>query len=223
MVALDRKNFHIPENQRNTAEYRRGLEAELFSFMGAGMNDEVRTRTMATPRPPQNAEELLLAARSVESEMANSTTKNTFSVDVMKEEIEKVVKEVIKERKDNNKDTKDTRKTSSVSTSTRCYRCQGFGHLSPSCPNKEKVYPNYNRGGRGRGGSRGGRGGRGRGGYGRGQSSQFGNYNLQGYQQSQFPQTPQHWNPPSRPKQTWTVEENQPYFSLPQWSNDSGN
>ena len=97
-----------------------------------------------------------------------------------------------------------------------------MGHLSPSCPNKEKVYPNYNRGGRGRGGSRGGRGGRGRGGYGRGQPSQFGNYNLQGYQQSQFPQAPQHWNPPSRPKQTWTVEENQPYFSLPQWSNDSG-
>ena len=216
MVALDRKNYFKTDAEKRTAEYIRGLQSELFSFLGAGMLEELRTRTMGTPHPPTTAEELVLAARAVENEMTNSkTVKTSFAVDELKHEIEAVVKEVVKEqRKTFDKDRKSKRSTRQVSNQTRCYRCQGWAHVAADCPNKEKIYPNRGRGrGRGRGYYNNFRG-----------NNRFANPGYNNYSQGSGYQNSNPWTnslpppPNNRSKQVWEIENSNQNWQLPSWS-----
>ena len=230
MVALDRKNFHIPDAEKEGEEYKRNIQSELFSFMGAGMLDEVRTRTMATPRPPTNADELVVAARAVECELLNCTSKQTYAVDDLKNEIETIVAEVLK--KSSGQDKSDRKKqATNVSATTRCYRCQGFAHMAADCPSKHKTWPKHFGRGRNRG-----RGGRGNFSGGRGRHNNNGYQNQQQNQNhghSNYPQNQNNWTHPfgqpnnqqQKPRQVWEIEDNSTNWGLPSFPslNSSGN
>ncbi len=137
---LDVKNFMYDAAAKQTDEYQRFMQAELFTFLGAGMKEHLRAKTLGSAQPPRDAEALLTAAKFVEAETTRSKTSGTSHVTSVT----------------GGNDHEDSSEIASLSLAVNelklavqgqrkealrnvtCYNCQGRGHLSQECPSEKK-------------------------------------------------------------------------------------
>ena len=170
VIAVDKKNFTIRD--KSTDEYRTARDADLFSFLAAGVKPEIRKMALGGQRPAQNIGDLL--AFCMNSEVILKAQQKAAN--------EIRVNEVNQGRDDappaSSNDPKELsvqelkKEIDALRSNMKCFKCGEFGHMRRECKSKAQSTNsnainrsgggNQRRGNRGRG--RGGGGGRNRGG-----------------------------------------------------------
>jgi hypothetical protein len=178
-IAVDKANYTYTDVQKQTAAYRTQFQAFMFVWFSKGLKEEIRTRIMASPAPPENMADMLAAARKVEMELKRRAEREksgeTAQVHAMQAD-DRRIEELSRELERLKTGNRGQMKSSTI----QCHCCKGFGHIKWECPsnkprgNRGRIGSNF----RGRGGRPGYRGGfgnnRGRGGPGgRGGGRQF--------------------------------------------------
>ena len=67
VLALDQKNHRVTNATRATQEWKDQVKIDLYTFFGAGLRKVIRDAKVSSPSPPLNAQDLLKAARYVET------------------------------------------------------------------------------------------------------------------------------------------------------------
>lgn len=69
VIAMDRKNSHLPRAARAGQPYQDQLQRDIYTFFAGGVFEEHRTRVFGLPAPPTTVPDLMKAARNSESVM----------------------------------------------------------------------------------------------------------------------------------------------------------
>lgn len=86
VIAMDRKNTHIPREDRNGVVYQAQLQRDIFTFLAGGMLEEHRSRVFGLPTPPETVPDMLVAARNSEA-VAHEEKKRRSANDIAVREI----------------------------------------------------------------------------------------------------------------------------------------
>jgi hypothetical protein len=184
--AIDKKNHLYTEAQKAEPGYLAHFQQEIFTFMGAGMKEYLRSRTLGAPVPPVDADALLRAARSVEAELlrgkksaasvsavssgegTSATSMPGLTEDDMDGPMAPLMRAVAELKLELQAYKRQAHRN------VVCYNCGGRGHLAEQCPSEkltqQQRQAQQQQQRRGRGGRRnydnrrqgGGGGGRGR-------------------------------------------------------------
>ena len=150
VTQLDRKNHSYTAVQKQGAQYLAHFEVELYTFFGAGLRDAIRARTLGAAVPPVNADALLLAARSVESDLARVKSSGFSVAEVINSPAAAPPLDAAPAQPDTvqslsqavaalTMEVQSFRR--SATRNVTCYNCQGRGHLSPDCPSPRDSAP----------------------------------------------------------------------------------
>lgn len=150
VTQVDKKNFTYSAAEKQEASYLKGFKADIYTFFGAGLREEIRKKVLSIPKPPTNHEELLEAAKIVESQEDTAGTKakgTVLEVQMARpsgedpeeislndppsgwsmEEMTLCMVEAMKKFRQQPGNKKFT-----------CFNCKGEGHYSSDCPSPKK-------------------------------------------------------------------------------------
>lgn len=176
VLAVDKVNHHITDEEKRQAGYRRTFETQVRTFFGAGLKQEVRQIVLGSNQPPVTmhdfrdqavATEIQLSSRAtmmkdlvaVESEPAVTATTDGAAGAAATLPPQPTMADLVQEIAALKVSMGQPRDFSNVT----CYNCNEKGHFAPSCPKpSNRGRGGYHRGqqyrGRGRGRGNGSRG-----------------------------------------------------------------
>lgn len=146
---LDKKNYKYTQKEKQEASYQKGFAADICTFFGAGLREEIRQRVLSVPNPPQTHQELLKAAKVVEATESTAATRAKANVlEIQNARPSSDMGEAISMESPPSGWSMEEMTLCMVEAMRKfkqpsgkkftCFNCKGEGHYSSECPSPKK-------------------------------------------------------------------------------------